>query len=159
MKKNEVIYSSTGNDALAQGIMDLSATSDDQHSPVPASAVPTTAGSGAATSSLTVQITTAQLPRATDTSADASAELVTPKSLYIAGSPRPVSQTTPQATPKSNQSTGRNNNILPAQKAKPLRKRKEPTVTYLNVHAGVSMGVMAGLDVGANDRFEVRFVL
>ena len=35
------------------------------------------------------------------------------------------------------------------------RKRKEATVTYLNVHAGVSVGVMAGMDVGAQDRFEV----
>jgi hypothetical protein len=37
------------------------------------------------------------------------------------------------------------------------KPRAEPVVTYLNVHAGVSMGVMAGLDVGAADRFEVPF--
>jgi len=35
-------------------------------------------------------------------------------------------------------------------------KKKEALVTYLNVHAGVSIGVMAGMDVGAQDRFEVR---
>ena len=38
---------------------------------------------------------------------------------------------------------------------KTKRKTNEPTVTYLNVHAGVSVGVMAGVDVGAQDRFEV----
>jgi hypothetical protein len=37
------------------------------------------------------------------------------------------------------------------------KPRAEPVVTYLNVHAGVSMGVMAGLDVGAADRFEVQY--
>jgi hypothetical protein len=36
-------------------------------------------------------------------------------------------------------------------------KKKASLVTYLNVHAGVSIGVMAGMDVGAKDRFEVRF--
>lgn len=35
-------------------------------------------------------------------------------------------------------------------------KAAKTVVTYLNVHAGVGMGVMAGLDVGAVDRFEVR---
>jgi hypothetical protein len=39
---------------------------------------------------------------------------------------------------------------------KGTKPRAEPVVTYLNVHAGVSMGVMAGLDVGAADRFEVQ---
>eukprot|EP01032_Pedospumella_encystans_P023923 gene23923-27072_t len=33
-------------------------------------------------------------------------------------------------------------------------KPRESQVTYLNVHAGVSVGVMAGMDVGAHDRFE-----
>jgi hypothetical protein len=40
---------------------------------------------------------------------------------------------------------------------KATKPRAEPVVTYLNVHAGVSMGVMAGLDVGAADRFEVPY--
>jgi hypothetical protein len=35
------------------------------------------------------------------------------------------------------------------------KKKKKAQVTYLNVHAGLSVGVMAGLDVGAHDRFEV----
>ena len=34
-------------------------------------------------------------------------------------------------------------------------KQNRALVTYLNVHAGVSVGVMAGMDVGAKDRFEV----
>jgi hypothetical protein len=40
--------------------------------------------------------------------------------------------------------------------AKKAPKKKASLVTYLNVHAGVSIGVMAGMDVGAKDRFEVR---
>ncbi|KAJ1414624.1 nucleotide cyclase, partial [Ochromonadaceae sp. CCMP2298] len=32
--------------------------------------------------------------------------------------------------------------------------RKKQSVTYLNVHAGVAVGVLAGLDVGAHDRYE-----
>lgn len=35
------------------------------------------------------------------------------------------------------------------------RKKAKTQVTYLNIHAGVSVGVMAAMDVGANDRFEV----
>eukprot|EP01032_Pedospumella_encystans_P027950 gene27950-31572_t len=34
------------------------------------------------------------------------------------------------------------------------RKKAKTQVTYLNIHAGVSVGVMAAMDVGANDRFE-----
>lgn len=30
----------------------------------------------------------------------------------------------------------------------------EQLVTYLNVHSGVSMGLMAGIDVGSEDRWE-----
>ncbi len=30
----------------------------------------------------------------------------------------------------------------------------EPNITYLNVHSGVSVGTMAGMDVGAHDRWE-----
>lgn len=33
-------------------------------------------------------------------------------------------------------------------------KSDEDAVAYLNVHSGVSMGVIAGMDVGANDRWE-----
>jgi hypothetical protein len=35
------------------------------------------------------------------------------------------------------------------------KKNKKAQVTYLNVHAGLSVGVMAGLDIGSHDRFEV----
>jgi hypothetical protein len=35
------------------------------------------------------------------------------------------------------------------------KKKKKAQVTYLNVHAGLSVGVMAGLDIGSHDRFEV----
>eukprot|EP01034_Spumella_vulgaris_P031962 gene31962-39484_t len=34
----------------------------------------------------------------------------------------------------------------------------EDNVAYLNVHAGVSMGLMAGIDIGANDRWEFFLV-
>ena len=35
---------------------------------------------------------------------------------------------------------------------------KKEKFTYLNVHAGVSVGTMAGIDVGANDRWEFLLV-
>jgi class 3 adenylate cyclase len=38
--------------------------------------------------------------------------------------------------------------------AKAAAGRKKQSVTYLNVHAGVAVGVLAGLDVGAHDRYE-----
>jgi len=41
-------------------------------------------------------------------------------------------------------------------KQKNSKRKKEAQVTYLNIHAGVSVGVMAGMDVGAKDRFEVE---
>eukprot|EP01034_Spumella_vulgaris_P039851 gene39851-49254_t len=31
---------------------------------------------------------------------------------------------------------------------------EDDNVAYLNVHSGVSMGLMAGIDIGANDRWE-----
>jgi hypothetical protein len=43
----------------------------------------------------------------------------------------------------------------PVRNAKNKLKKAKTAVTYLNVHAGLSVGVMAGLDVGAHDRFEV----
>ena len=57
------------------------------------------------------------------------------------------SSVTEKSKPKSPRSPGKikNNN----------KRRQESLVTYLNVHAGVSVGVMAGMDVGAKDRFEV----
>ncbi len=39
------------------------------------------------------------------------------------------------------------------------RKKAKTQVTYLNIHAGVSVGVMAAMDVGAEDRFEVSVCL
>jgi hypothetical protein len=46
-------------------------------------------------------------------------------------------------------------NIGSGDKDAKKKKKKKAQVTYLNVHAGLSVGVMAGLDVGAHDRFEV----
>jgi hypothetical protein len=43
----------------------------------------------------------------------------------------------------------------PVRNTKTKLKKAKTAVTYLNVHAGLSVGVMAGLDVGAHDRFEV----
>ena len=44
-------------------------------------------------------------------------------------------------------------------KKKAKRTKTKTQVTYLNIHAGVSVGVMAGMDVGAHDRFEVSATL
>jgi hypothetical protein len=34
----------------------------------------------------------------------------------------------------------------------------QPQVSYLNVHSGVSMGLMAGIDVGSDDRWEYLLI-
>lgn len=59
-------------------------------------------------------------------------------------------------------------NILPQNgtKASPLNmnsstnqlSQKMDKLTYLNVHAGIGVGIMAGVDVGANDRWEYLLV-
>lgn len=46
-----------------------------------------------------------------------------------------------------------------SRKVKATPKKAKAMVTYLNIHAGVSVGVMAGMDVGAHDRFEVIVVM
>ena len=61
---------------------------------------------------------------------------------------------TAPAVGAAGQPNGANGGGNGSNKSKKKAKRA-PLVTYLNVHAGVSVGVMAGLDVGAHDRFEV----
>lgn len=46
---------------------------------------------------------------------------------------------------------------LPAEASASLRSPQE-NVTYLNVHSGVSAGLMAGVDVGAGDRWEYLLI-
>lgn len=61
---------------------------------------------------------------------------------------KPKSPRSPRGSPNRNGKSSKKN-------------RQEALVTYLNVHAGVSIGVLAGMDVGAHDRFEVgcRFLI
>lgn len=60
--------------------------------------------------------------------------------------------------PAHSGSPGKSPRSAAAAAAGKKHKKKASLVTYLNVHAGVSIGVMAGMDVGAQDRFEVNII-
>eukprot|EP01032_Pedospumella_encystans_P010661 gene10661-12445_t len=77
-----------------------------------------------------------------DTSSEGSAKVQ--NLLQSIGNPTRGGRRTPRKSPKAS--------LRPGTAAK--KKARESQVTYLNVHAGVSVGVMAGMDVGAHDRFE-----
>ena len=71
---------------------------------------------------------------------------------FLGSIENPVEMSAPRTSPDKPES--------PSWSSSPARKKKtkEAQVTYLNVHAGVSVGVMAGMDVGAQDRFEVSIL-